>query len=77
MVILKGRGGRAIQCKGTTVDCGLWTADCGLRTADCGLRTADCGLRIADGVKTRRLDFGSISGLRGNLKRDKRIGSEC
>ena len=70
MVILKGRGGRAIQCKGRT-------ADCGLRTADCGLRTADCGLRIADWVKTRRLDFGSISGLRGNLKRDKRIGSEC
>ena len=70
MVILKGRGGRAIQFKGTT-------ADCGLRTADCGLRTADCGLRIADGVKTRRLDFGSISGLRGNLKRDERIGSEC
>ena len=41
------------------------------------LRTADCGLRIADGVKARRLDFGSIWGLRGNLKRDKRIGSEC
>ena len=63
MVILKGRGGRAIQCKGST--------------ADCGLRTTDCGLRIADWVKTRRLDFGSISGLRGNLKRDKRIGTEC
>ena len=40
----------------------------------------DYGLWIVDyGLLTRyntTSDFGSISGLRGNLKRDKRIASE-
>ena len=60
------RGGCAIVKETVTVDCGLWTVDCGLWTVDYGLLTR----------YNTTSDFGSISGLRGNLKRDKRIASE-